>query len=120
MAPLTCRALGCGTAAYSSRNKRAHDRPQCREAGMRVNPSALPVLAGLLMLGLSAAQAEPLKIRHGWVVMGATVSPLIFEKPEVLTHYGKSYTVESIHFAGTSPQLVALATGEVDIIGLAY
>ena len=87
---------------------------------MRVTCSALVVLTALAGWTFNAPAAEPLTIRHGWVVLAATMSPLVFEKPDILEHYGKSYTVDPIDFAGTSPQLVALATGEIDIATLAY
>lgn len=80
--------------------------------------------AAIAMLALAAAAmpvaAKPLVIRQGWVVMPANATPLIFEKPDILKHYGKSYTVDPIHFAGTSPQLVALETGQIDFATLAY
>ena len=63
---------------------------------------------------------EPLTIRHGWVVMTGDMSPLIYAKPDILRHYGKSYTVDAVHFAGTSPQLVALATDQIEVASLAY
>jgi sulfonate transport system substrate-binding protein len=68
----------------------------------------------------SARAAEPLDIRHGWVALTGTVSPLVFEKPDILRKYGKTYTVDPIHFAGTSPELIALATDQIDIATLAY
>jgi sulfonate transport system substrate-binding protein len=77
--------------------------------------------AAALAIAISGARAaEPLVIRDGWVVMSADAVPLVFEKPDILKHYGKSYTVDAIHFQGTSPQITALATGELDIAVLAY
>jgi sulfonate transport system substrate-binding protein len=63
---------------------------------------------------------EPLNIRHGWVVMTGDMSPLIFAKPDIMKYEGKTYTVEPIHFAGTSPQITALAANELDVASLAY
>ncbi len=83
--------------------------------------AALAVLIGLTLGAVWSAQAdEPLNIRHGWVVMTGDMSPLIYEKPEIMKYLGKTYTVEPMHFAGTSPQLTALAANEVDIASLAY
>ena len=80
----------------------------------------LAVIAGACAVGLgSIAGAEPLKIRQGWGVI-TTVSPMIFSDPAILPHYGKSYVVEPTHFAGSSPELTALATGEIDMITVAY
>lgn len=87
--------------------------------------SRLVAVAGLLSLlvaGISlpvSAQA-PLEIRIGWVVAPAQLTPILFEKKEVLKHYGKSYTVEPVHFRGSTPQITALAAGELEIAALAY
>lgn len=70
--------------------------------------------------GGAARAAEPLLIRHGWVVMTGPMSPLIFMKPDILKHYGKAYTVDPVHFQGTSPELIALATDQLEIASLAY
>lgn len=59
---------------------------------------------------------ETLTIRHGYVGLDNGLSPTVFEKRSILRHYGQSYTVEALHFAGTTPELQALAAGEVDII----
>lgn len=80
-----------------------------------------------LIIGLACAAAltgparaaAPLTIREGWVV-STTFAPMIFSDPGILRHYGKSYVVAPIHFAGSSPELTALATGEADLITIAY
>jgi ABC-type nitrate/sulfonate/bicarbonate transport system substrate-binding protein len=70
----------------------------------------------------SGASADPFKIRVGWVTAPTHMQPIIDElqnrHPELFPHYGKSYTVESIHFRGTPPQITALATNELDIAAL--
>lgn len=82
---------------------------------------ALAVLTGAIFGAAQLARAdEPLNIRHGWVVLTGTISPLMFEKPDIMKYLGKTYTVEPMHFAGTSPELTALAAGELDIASLAY
>ena len=86
---------------------------------MRDGLAAVAVLA-LGLAAASTATAKPLEIRQGWVVMTADISPVVFAKPDILKHYGTAYTVDPIHFAGTSPQLVALATGQIDFATLAY
>ena len=40
---------------------------------------------------------------------------MLYSKPEILKHYGKSYTVEPILFRGSSPQISAMAAGEIDM-----
>jgi sulfonate transport system substrate-binding protein len=74
-----------------------------------------------LVLAISPARAEePLKLRVGWAVVPGQLTSIIFAKPEVLKHYGTSYTVELFHFRGSTPQITALAAGELDIAALAF
>jgi NitT/TauT family transport system substrate-binding protein len=63
----------------------------------------------------AAAQAEPVKIRIGWSTMPGHMIPVLYSKPEILKHYGKSYTVEPILFRGSSPQIAAMAANEIDM-----
>jgi sulfonate transport system substrate-binding protein len=67
-----------------------------------------------------AAQAEPLKIRISWVAVPNNLPPLFMEKPETMTHAGKSYTVEPIRFPGTPQSVAALASGDLDIALLTF
>jgi NitT/TauT family transport system substrate-binding protein len=64
--------------------------------------------------------AEPYKLRIGWVVAGADFATLMFAKPDLARHAGKSYIPELTHFEGTSTAMQALATGELDTAALAY
>ena len=73
-----------------------------------------------LMFAAGGASAEPLKIRIGWVVTPAQLTPMLFKKKEILKHYGKSYVVDPIRFRGSSLQISALAAGEIDIAALSY
>ena len=66
------------------------------------------------------AQAAPLKIRVGWVVVPASTAPLLLEKKDILKHFGQSYVAEATRFEGTPPVITALATGELDIGPLAF
>jgi NitT/TauT family transport system substrate-binding protein len=65
------------------------------------------------------AQADPLKIRVGWVQTPGHMAPVIEalgkKHPEIFKHLGQSYSFEPIHFAGTTPQIQAQAIGELDI-----
>jgi ABC-type nitrate/sulfonate/bicarbonate transport system substrate-binding protein len=79
------------------------------------------VAFGLAAFAATAAQAaEPYHLRIGWVVAGADIATLMFEKPGLAPHAGKSYVPELIHFQGTSTEMTALATGELDVAALAY
>jgi sulfonate transport system substrate-binding protein len=87
---------------------------------MRLRAALLPAIAILAATLAAAGAAEPLKIRHGWVALTNTLSPMIFGKTDMMPHYGKSYVVEPMHFAGTTQEITAIATNEVDIITIAY
>ena len=88
-----------------------------RQFGMAAGSAGLALAAGSRR---SLAQAEPLKIRVGWVVIPASTAPLVLEKKDVLVHYGKSYVLETTRFEGTPPVITALAGGQVDIGPLAF
>jgi sulfonate transport system substrate-binding protein len=78
---------------------------------------------GLALLVAAAGEtraAEPVNIRVGWAVVPAQLTSIIFTKKELLQHYGKSYTVETVRFRGSAPQITALAAGELDIAALAF
>jgi len=45
--------------------------------------------------GRVLAQTAPLKIRVGWVVVPASLAPLILEKKDILKHFGQSYVAEA-------------------------
>jgi NitT/TauT family transport system substrate-binding protein len=69
------------------------------------------VIATLLLLSVSPARAaEPYHLRIGWVVAGADLATLMFAKPELARHAGKSYIPELMHFEGTSTAMQALDT----------
>ncbi len=66
------------------------------------------------------AQQQPLNIRIAWVVPVGNWASILYEKKDLMTHYGKTYTVTPMHFAGTPPMITALASGDLDIADLAY
>ncbi len=70
--------------------------------------------------GLAAQAAEPYHLRIGWVVTPADLVTLMFVKPGLAPHAGKSYIPELTHFAGTPAEMTALATGDLDCAALAY
>src|SRR5579864_5772161 len=87
---------------------------------MRLLKMAVLLPLALFALAAAASAAEPYHLRIGWVVAGADLSTLMFEKPGLAVHAGKSYVPELIHFQGTSTEMTALATGELDTAALAY
>ena len=69
---------------------------------------------------VSAGHADPLKIRGSWVAPVSNWFSLWLEKKDLAKHFGQSYTLESIHYAGTPPMITAHATNELEIGDLAY
>src|SRR5258708_10119464 len=82
---------------------------------------ALAASSALASAGRPAgAQTAQVKIRVGWVVVPASLAPLVLEKKDILKHYGQSYVAEATRFEGTPPVITALASGEFDIGPLAF
>jgi sulfonate transport system substrate-binding protein len=84
------------------------------------NRGALAAGTSLVAGRASMAQTGPVKIRIGWIVIPASMAPLVLEKKDILKHFGQSYVAEVIRFEGTPPVITALASGEVDIGPLAF
>jgi ABC-type nitrate/sulfonate/bicarbonate transport system substrate-binding protein len=68
-----------------------------------------------LVLGGSAVRAEPVKIRVGWIVTPAELAPIMFAKEGIARHNGVTYTVEPIHFRGSTLQVTAIQSDDLDI-----
>jgi NitT/TauT family transport system substrate-binding protein len=91
-----------------------------REEFVRIAATVWALLFAGAGAGAGAAQAEPLTIRLAWVASPPELPPVLFAEPGVAKHLGVSYTVEPIHFEGTSPMITGFAAGEVDIGPIAY
>jgi len=76
-------------------------------------------IAVLAFAGIARA-ADPVKIRAAWTVPVANWPSILFAKPELAKHLGKSYVYEDVHFNGTPPMIQAMANNEVDIGDFAY
>jgi sulfonate transport system substrate-binding protein len=86
---------------------------------MRAITLACAGLCGLAVIGAGAANAEPLKIREGWVAPGNWGS-IWLQKKDLARHFSQSYVMEPVHYVGTPPMITALATNEVEVANLAY
>jgi NitT/TauT family transport system substrate-binding protein len=88
---------------------------------MRFLKFGLTALAALLLFDPGAARsAEPVKIRMSWVAPVSNWASIVLEKKDLAKHLGKSYTLESIRFAGTPPMITAIANNELEVSNLAY
>lgn len=73
------------------------------------------------MLAAATAHAEgPVKLRIAWITVPVSLAPIMGAKPNLAPHLGKTYTIDPIHFNGSTPQITALANGELDIGALSY
>ena len=88
---------------------------------MRALNFTLAALAASAVLGTGPAQsADPVKIRMAWVAPVSNWASILLEKKDLAKHLGKSYTLESVRFAGTPPMITAIANGELEVSNLAY
>jgi sulfonate transport system substrate-binding protein len=102
------------------RTRQEFPRPE-RSAKRVVEGRAIAVaLFALLAFAASARAAEPVHIRIGWVVVPSDLAPLMFAKPGMAPHAGKTYVPELIHFSGTATIVTALASDQLDMAAIAY
>ena len=81
---------------------------------------ALAVALACAAAFICPANAEPVKIRTGWIVAPASLVPLLFLKPELAKNYNKTYTFDPVHFNSSNLQITALSQGEIDIAAFGY
>ncbi len=80
------------------------------------------IVAGCVSLFTLAGplKAEPVKIHLGYGIIPGVISPLLFQKTDILKHYGKTYTVDSTYIRATSIALQGMASGDVDVSYLSF
>ncbi|HUK57836.1 MAG TPA: ABC transporter substrate-binding protein [Stellaceae bacterium] len=74
----------------------------------------------LALLFAASADAEPTKIRIGWIVPASDSPFLMFKAQGIARHEGTSYTLDFQHFQSTPLMVTALAAGELDMAELSY
>jgi sulfonate transport system substrate-binding protein len=78
-------------------------------------------LALVAMMGVVApSAAEPVKIRIGWLLVPAEITPILFPKDGIAKHLGASYVLEPMRFQGSPLLISALAAGELDVAPFGY
>ena len=70
------------------------------------------IVSALLLV---TARAEPVKIRIGWIVPVTDIVSIIFAKDGIAKDNGKTYVLEPVHFQGSSQEITALASGDLQI-----
>ena len=76
------------------------------------------MIAGALLA--PAANADPVKIRLSYIVPVSNWATILFAKPEMAKHLGKTYSFEAVHFQSTPTLIQALAAGEIEIANLGF
>src|ERR1700722_17484570 len=61
------------------------------------------------------AHADALKIRIGWIVAPAELTPDMFAKEGIARHNGVSYTLDPIHFQGSPLEITAAQPEDLDV-----
>ena len=69
---------------------------------------------------ISQAGAEPVTLRVAWAATPAQMTPVVFQKKDLLKHEGKSYNVKFVRMRGSSLQVTAIASGDIDLAALSY
>jgi NitT/TauT family transport system substrate-binding protein len=80
----------------------------------------LLLAASAALLAASAAAQQPVKIRVAWIVPVSNLASFMYSAKDVLRHNGKSYVAETTRFQGSTPQLTALGTGDLDVALLGF
>src|SRR4051812_49467180 len=83
-------------------------------------PIVLALFLALIVAPVRPAVAEPVKIRIGWITAPASLVPMLFLKPGIAKHHGKSYTFEPTNFGSSNLQITAISQGEIDIAAFGY
>jgi sulfonate transport system substrate-binding protein len=91
-----------------------------REDTMRAPRLCVLLIAAFALAFVHPATAEPAKIRIGWITAPASMVPLLFLKPGIAKHHGKSYTFEPLNFASSTLQITAIRQGEIDVAAFGY
>lgn len=89
-----------------------------------IQGAAVAAMLALVCAVAPAAKAdEPVKIRIGWAQAPGHLAPLLDilaqKHPEIMPHDGKTYAAEAVRFAGSTPQIQAMAVGELQIAAFA-
>ncbi len=77
----------------------------------------------LALFSFAARAEEPVRLRIGWAQAPGHLAPLLDilakRHPEIMPHQGKSYAAQAVRFAGSTPQIEAVAVGELEIAAFA-
>jgi ABC-type nitrate/sulfonate/bicarbonate transport system substrate-binding protein len=80
----------------------------------------LAIAGAVTIMLVGNANAEPVKIRAGWVVAPASLIPVLFAKQGLARHQGKSYLLEPVYFSASPAQITAMSVNELEIAALGF
>jgi sulfonate transport system substrate-binding protein len=84
-------------------------------------PGMIKVCAILLATHVATpAVAQPVKIRIGWLLVPAEITPIFSPAPGITKHLGVSYVLEPTRYQGSSLLTSALGAGEIDVAPFGY
>lgn len=86
--------------------------------GPTVLMAALAAFAATLVP--ATGRAEPVKIRIGWLLVPAEITPILFPVPGIARHAGQSYVLEPQRFQASPLMISALANGDLDVAPFGY
>jgi sulfonate transport system substrate-binding protein len=72
--------------------------------------------AAWLAISVSPSRADPPKVRVGWIVTPAQITPYMFMKEGIARHNGTSYVLEPVHFQGSPLEITAAQSGDLDVV----
>jgi NitT/TauT family transport system substrate-binding protein len=80
--------------------------------GLRI--VAVIAAAMAFVTGPASAQ-QPVNIRIGWAQAPGHMAPVLYQNKSILKHFGKTYVADPIRFQGSTPQIQALAGGDLNV-----
>lgn len=81
--------------------------------------TALAAAIALATNGPTVAQ-ERVKLRIAWIVPVTNIASIMYAKDGLARHRGKTYDTELTRFAGSTPMITGLATGNLDLALLGF
>lgn len=92
---------------------------------IRIRPVAVAaaLLAILSVANAPAGAQTPVQINVGWAQAPGHLAPLLDilaqKHPEIMPHDGKTYVARAVRFAGSTPQIEAMAANELQVAAFA-
>ena len=90
---------------------------------IRLAASAAALIAIASVAGIPAQAQTPVQINVGWAQAPGHLAPLLDvlaqKHPEIMPHDSKTYVAKAVRFAGSTPQIEAMAANELEVAAFA-